>query len=365
MGEKTALYDRHVALGGRMVDFAGWVLPVQYATGPKAEHRCVRQTAGLFDIDHMGQVVVSGPDALPFLQSVMTADVSAIPLYSAAYSLMCYEDGGVVDDTFVYKLPDRYFVAINASNNRKDTLWLQYHRAGYDVRIDNVSENTYMLALQGPRAQEVLQPLCDDDLGAVRYHTAIETRIAEASTLLGRTGYTGEDGFELYFPTAQAPLVWDAIMAQGEPLGLLPIGLAARDSLRFECCMPLYGQELSPSLTPLEAGMRWAVAFDKPSFVGREALLKQRLEGVAQRLVGFRMVEAGVPRHGYEIAVDDMVCGEVTSGMYAPTLDAFLGMGYVPLEHAEIGAEIQVVIRGKPRKAVVVRRPFYTPAYRR
>lgn len=348
-----------------MVEFAGWLLPVQYSTGPKAEHLCVRQRAGLFDIDHMGQVVVSGPDALPFLQSMMTADVSAIPLYGAAYSLLCYHDGGVVDDTFIYRLPDRYFVAINASNARKDTLWLQYHRAGYDVRLENVSAETYMLALQGPRAEEILQPLCDGDLNAMAYHTAMETRIAGASTLLGRTGYTGEDGFELYFPTAQATGVWDALMAQGEPLGLWPIGLAARDSLRFECCMPLYGQELSPTLTPLEAGLRWAVAFDKPSFIGREALLKQRLEGTTRRLVGFRMVEGGVPRHGYTLAVNGQPCGEVTSGMYAPSLDAFYGMGYVPTAHAEVGAEIEVLIRDKPRRAVIVRRPFYAPAYRK
>ena len=365
MPKKTALYERHTALGGRMVDFAGWLLPVQYAAGPKAEHLCVRQKAGLFDIDHMGQLLVSGPDALPFLQATMTADVSAIPLYGAAYSLLCYEDGGVVDDTFIYRLPDRFFVAINASNNRKDTLWLQYHRAGYDVRLENVSESMYMLALQGPLSEQILQPLCESDLSAMAYHTALEARVAGVPTLLGRTGYTGEDGFELYFPTEQATDVWDALMVRGEPLGLLPIGLAARDSLRFECCMPLYGQELSPTITPLEAGLRWAVAFDKPSFLGRKALLKQQLEGVTRRLVGFRMVEGGVPRHGYAIAVNDQPCGEVTSGMYAPTLDAFLGMGYVPTAHAEVGVEIEVLIRDKPRKAVIVRRPFYAPKYRK
>lgn len=365
VAERTALYERHVALGGRMVEFAGWVLPVQYSAGPKAEHLCVRQRAGLFDIDHMGQLAVSGPDALPFLQSVMTADVSAIPLYGAAYSLLCYEDGGVVDDTFIYRLPDRYFVAINASNNLKDTLWLQYHRAGYDVRIENISAETYMLALQGPLSEEILQPLCARDLSGMAYHTAMETRIADVPTLLGRTGYTGEDGFELYFPTAQAIALWDALMERGEPLGLQPIGLAARDSLRFECCMPLYGQELSPTTTPLEAGLRWAVALDKPSFLGREALLKQRLEGTERRLVGFRMVEGGVPRHGYALAVSGQPCGEVTSGMYAPSLDAFLGMGYLPSALAEVGAEIEVLIRDKPRKAVIVRRPFYRPAYRK
>jgi len=359
VAERTALYERHVALGGRMVEFAGWQLPVQYPTGPKAEHLCVRQRAGLFDIDHMGQVVVSGPDALPFLQSMMTADVSAIPLYGASYSLLCYHDGGVVDDTFIYRLPDRYFVAINASNARKDTLWLQYHRAGYDVRLENVSAETYMLALQGPRAEEILQPLCDGDLNAMAYHTAMETCIAGAPTLLGRTGYTGEDGFELYFDVSSALLLWDALLEAGRPLGLLPVGLAARDSLRFEAGMPLYGQELSAVRGPVGAGLSWAVAWDKGTFIGRDALLKERLEGPRERLVGLKMLERGVPRHGYRVLADGVPCGEVTSGMYAPSLDGFYAMAYVASAYAAVGRRLEVEIRGKPIAAEVVKRPFY------
>lgn len=365
MPQKTLLYDRHLALGGRMIEFAGWVLPVQYPTGPKVEHLRVREAAGLFDIDHMGQVVVSGPEALPFLQHVMTADVGAISLYEAKYSLLCYDDGTVVDDTFIYHLPDRYFIAINASNNRKDTLWLEHHAAGYDVRIENVSEKTYMLALQGPRAEEILQPLCEANLSTLEYHHALEARVAGIPTLIGRTGYTGEDGFELFFPAEKAVPMWDALMAQGAPLGLLPIGLAARDSLRFECCMPLYGQEISAYTTPLEAGLGWAVALQKTAFIGREALLKQHLEGPARRLVAFRMVEGGVPRHGYPVIIENAPCGEVTSGMYAPSVDAFLGLAYVPTAYSALGTEISILIRDKPRRAVIVRKPFYTPAYRR
>jgi len=365
MAKKTELFDRHVSLGGRIVEFAGWLLPVQYPTGPKEEHHRVRNAAGLFDIDHMGQVIVRGPDALPFLQRIMTADVASFSVGSANYSLMCYEDGGVVDDTFIYRLPDRYFVAINASNNAKDTRWMGYHQGGLDVSVENVSDETYMLALQGPKAEDILNPLCAYDLTTLAFHTGIETEVVGVPALVGRTGYTGEDGFELFFPTSKAGLIWDSIMESGKPMGLLPIGLAARDSLRFEPCLPLYGQEISATGNPLEAGLGWAVALDKPGFVGREALLKLRLEGAGRKLVGFEMVAPSVPRHGYEVVVDGNVCGEVTTGMYAPTADAFVGLAYVPAEHSAIGTEIGIVIRDKVKAARIVKKPFYIPSYRK
>lgn len=364
MVKRTALYERHLALGGRMVEFAGYELPVQYPTGPKAEHLACRHAAGLFDIDHMGQVIVSGRDALPFLQSVMTADVSKFALGSAHYSLLCYADGGVVDDTFIYTLPGRYFVAINASNNAKDTRWLEAHRGGYEVELRNVSEETYMLALQGPQAQAILQPLCASDLAVLPYHQAAETTVLGQPTLLGHTGYTGEDGYELFFPRTAAPALWDALLEQGRPLGLLPIGLAARDSLRFEACMPLYGDEITAERSPIGAGLGWAVSFDKGDFIGRDALLKERLEGPRERLVGLRMIEHSVPRHGYVVLTNGQPCGIVTSGMYSPSLDAFLAMAFVASEYSAIGAEVAIEIRGKPHKAVVVKRPFYLPAYR-
>lgn len=365
MAKKTALYDRHVALGARLVEFAGWLLPVQYPSGPKAEHLAVRSAAGLFDIDHMGQVVVSGPDALPFLQHVMTADVATFALGSANYALMCYADGGVVDDTFVYRLPGRYFVAINAANVRKDVRWLRYQAQGFAVSVEDISEQTYMLALQGPSAQAILQPLCAANLGALSYHTAAETTVAGVQTLVGHTGYTGEDGFELFFPRTEAPRVWDELLHIGQPHGIEPIGLAARDSLRFEACMPLYGQEISATRGPIEAGLGWAVALGKPGFVGRDALLKARLEGTAQKLVGLEMTESGVPRHGYQVRCGGEPCGEVTSGLYAPTLDKFLALAYVPAAFSAPGTALGVVIRDKVKAAVVVPRPFYLPAYRR
>ncbi len=298
---KTRLYDRHIALKGRMVEFAGWELPVQYPTGPIVEHTTVRTKAGLFDIDHMGQLVVTGPDAVAYLNYVVTYDVSKMVMHEAHYGLACYADGGVVDDLFVYRLPDRYFVAINASNTAKDATWFQAHTHGFDVTVRNVSEETYMLALQGPLAEKILQPVSDVDLSKMKFHTAYDGKLTGVPTLITRGGYTGEDGFELFFPADKATQIWDAIMAEGQPQGLLPIGLAARDSLRFEACMPLYGQEIGPDISPISAGLGFGVSLDKPNFIGREALLKEKLEGPDYKVVGFEMVDKGVPRHTYEV----------------------------------------------------------------
>ena len=362
---KTELFDRHVALNGRMVDFAGWELPVQYPSGPIVEHNTVREKAGLFDIDHMGQLVVTGPDALNYLQYLLTYDISKMVMHEAHYSLVCYADGGIVDDVFVYRMPDRYFVAINASNTAKDAQWFQLHTHVFDVKVENVSETTYMLALQGPLAEEILQPLVDIDLCGMPYHTAQDGRVAGVQTLIARSGYTGEDGFELFFPTEKATVVWDAIMEVGQPKGLLPIGLAARDSLRFEPCMPLYGQEIGAEISPLEAGLGWAVSFDKGPFIGREPLLKEKLEGPSMKLVGFEMVDKGVPRHEHLVAIDGEIVGEVTTGMFSPATGRYVGLAFVPTEDAALGTEIEIVIRDKARRAVIVKRPFYVPAYRR
>jgi aminomethyltransferase len=362
---KTNLYDRHVQLKGRMVTFAGWELPVQYPTGPIVEHNTVRNKAGLFDIDHMGQVVARGPGALDYLQYLLTYDVSRMVMHEAHYSLACYEDGGIVDDLFVYKMPDRYFIAINASNTPKDAEWFQLHTHGFDVSVENVSESTYMLALQGPLAASILQPLTPIDLSKMSFHTAHDDAVAGVPTLIARSGYTGEDGFELFFPADKAPTVWDAIMAAGQPHGLLPIGLAARDSLRFEPCMPLYGQEIGPDITPLEAGLSWAVSFKKGPFIGREALLKVKFEGSEFKLVAFEMVDKGVPRHEYQVVIDGEVVGEVTTGMFSPSLLKYVGLAYVPTKDAALGTQIDVLIRDELRRAVVVKKPFYTPAYRR
>jgi len=313
----------------------------------------------------MGQVVVKGPEALQFLQRVVTMDVSQMAMGEAHYSLICYEDGGIVDDIFIYRLPDRYFIAINAANTDKDYLWFRYQMGRSKVTVDNVSEETYMLALQGPKAAAILQQLTPARLEQMPYHRATENQVAGVPTLIGRTGYTGEDGFELFFPREKAQWLWDRIMEVGAPLGLKPIGLAARDSLRFEAKMPLYGQEISATINPIQAGLSWAVAFGKDEFVGRGALLKAKLEGSAVRLVGLEMIDRGVPRHNYAVALNGQTIGVVTTGMYAPTLGKYLALAYVPKEQAAPGTEVQVIIRGEAKRAQVVKTPFYTPAYRR
>lgn len=370
---RTGLFDWHVAHGARVVPFAGWEMPVQYPTGPTAEHHATRQSAGLFDIDHMGQMEVRGPQAEAFVNRVVTFDVSSMKLYDAHYAIFCYADGTCVDDLFVYKLPDPdagegtfyFFLAINASNREKDVAWVKGHQAGYDVSVKDISDETYMLAFQGPKAPEIMNRLTQADLTRVPRFTAVQdTILGDVPILLGRTGYTGEDGFELFFPAEQAVRVWEAILEAGQADGVKPIGLAARDSLRFEACMPLYGQEISSSLTPVQARLGFALSLDK-DFIGRDALLKQKLEGVPVVQVGFEMIEGGVPRHGYAIAKDGQVVGEVTSGMFAPTCNAYLGLAYVPKELAALGTEFEVIIRDRPKKARVVKRPFYIPAYRR
>jgi aminomethyltransferase len=356
-----------------MVPFAGWEMPVQYPTGPTAEHHTTRQAAGLFDIDHMGQAEVRGPQAEAFVNRMVSFDVAGMKLYDAHYAIFCYADGTCVDDLFVYKLPDEqtggeqpyYFLAINASNREKDVAWLKAHQLGFDVQVKDISDETYMLAFQGPKAVEILDRLTQVDLNAVPRFTATEDVIlGDVKVLFGRTGYTGEDGFELFFPAEHAVKVWEAVLEAGEPEGVKPIGLAARDSLRFEACMPLYGQEISASLTPVQARLGFALSLGK-DFIGRDALLKQKQEGVSSVQVGFEMVDGGVPRHGYALAAEGRVIGEVTSGMYAPTCGRYLGLAYVPKELSALGTEIEVIIRDKPKKAKIVKRPFYVPAYRR
>lgn len=368
--KRTHLYQWHVDHGGRMVPFAGWEMPVQYPSGPIQEHNTTRQSAGLFDIDHMGQVTVRGAEAEAFVNKMITYDVSLMKLYDAHYAIFCYKDGSCVDDLFVYKLPDPaygfyFFIAINASNREKDVAWLQFHAGKYDVQVQDISDETYMMAFQGPKAPEILDRLAQADLLGVPRFTAVQTKLfGEVPVLLGRTGYTGEDGFELFLPAESAVRTWEGILAEAESEGVKPIGLAARDSLRFEACMPLYGHEISAEITPVEARLGFALSLEKP-FIGRDPLLKQKLEGPERVLAGFEMVERGVAREHYPVQSESREIGSVTSGMFSPTTDRYLGMAYVPVELSRLGTEIEIVIRNKPVKAKIIKRPFYIPAYRR
>jgi len=362
--KQTPLHDTHVALGARMVEFGGWEMPVQYS-GILDEHHTVRNAAGLFDIDHMGQFQVTGRDALPFLQHLLSSDLSTLRLYEAKYAIMCYQDGTCVDDTFVYKLPSKmksakphYMVVVNASNREKDFAWMRAHLGGFRVELRDISDELYMLAFQGPKAEQVLQKIERFDLSKIKYHHAREFKIHGERGLIARTGYTGEDGFELFIPIKYGKHVWDAILEAGKDNGVKPIGLGARDSLRFEAKMPLYGHEIDSHTTPTEAGLGWACDLNK-MFIGRDCLLKRRLEGVTKKLVGFEIIDRGVARKDCEIVKDGRQIGIVTTGMFAPTLAKFLGLGFVAPEFAAIGTEFDVIVRSKPLKARVVKTPFY------
>ena len=358
----TALNDVHRRMGARMVEFGGWDMPVRYS-GDLEEHRAVRDAAGLFDLGHMGQVIVTGPDALTYLQWLVTNDMASLAEGSSRYALMCLPDGGVIDDLFIYRLPGRWFVVVNAANRDGDVAWMRARRAEHpewDVILDDATDRTGMIALQGPRAEAILQKLTAANLAALPYFDAVDATVASVPTLIGRTGYTGEDGFELYFPVDQSERLWTAILEAGHPEGLLPIGLGARDTLRLEAKMALYGHELNTEINPLEAGLGWAVNFDKGEFIGRAALLAVREAKPARRLVGFRMTErGGAPRAGYVVQVGDTSVGYVTSGTHAPTLGQSIGLALVSRGAAGVGKPLDIIIRGKAVRAEQVKTPFY------
>ncbi|MCP4168485.1 MAG: glycine cleavage system aminomethyltransferase GcvT [Chloroflexi bacterium] len=352
-------------MGGRMVSFAGYELPVQYTAGPLVEHNAVRTAAGLFDIDHMGQFRLVGPDAEIFLQYVQPRDVSQMAVWDAEYSFLCYSDGTIIDDIFIYRLPEEWMIVVNADNREKDLFWLDTHIVNFDCDLSDISDPTYMLALQGPMAQTVLQKLTEIDLDQVGFHSAARGEVAGIETLIGATGYTGEYGYELFFPEVKAATLWEMLLDAGKEQGLMACGLAARDSLRFEACLPLYGHEITAQVEPIGARLGWVCNWDKGPWIGREAVLKNKLEKNTPLLVGLEMIDRGVAREHYQVAAGDEIVGWVTTGMKSPTLDSFLAMAYVPRPHNRLGTELAVIIRNKPKKAKVVSRPFYTPAYRR
>lgn len=364
---RTPLFDVHQRLGAKMVEFGGWEMPVRYA-GDLEEHRAVRTAAGLFDLGHMGQVELRGADALPFLQWLLTNDFAPLPVGKAQYALMCNQAGGVLDDVIAYRLPDRWFMVLNAANRESDVAWIKarrQERADLDVSVTDVSDDTGMLALQGPRAEAILQRLIQEDLSRLAYFYALTAPIEGIPVLIGRTGYTGEDGFELYCPIEQTERLWNLVLAAGRPDGLQPIGLGARDTLRLEAKMALYGHELSEQINPLEAGLGWAVNFDKGDFIGRAALERVRADKPARRLVGFQMMErAGAPRAGYPVRAAGEDVGYVTSGTHSPTLNRSIGLALVRRDAAGVGKPLDIIIRGKPVRAEQVKTPFYKRASR-
>ena len=348
----TPLYDEHKALEARLVDFAGWEMPVQYE-GIKAEHQAVRNHVGLFDVSHMGEVFFRGPDAEEAVQRLVTRDVARLDEGQAGYSVVCYEDGGTVDDVIVYRRPDDFLVVVNASNREKDLDHFRANTGDLDVEISDETEGWALLALQGPEAPDLLQDLTGTDLSTLKPFRFAEGEVAGVKTIISRTGYTGEDGFELYLPSDDAPRVWRELLE----VGATPAGLGARDTLRLEAGMCLYGNELDPETTPLEAGIGFAVHLDKEQeFIGQDALRKEKEEGLRKKLVGFEVEGRGIARHDHPVKVEDDTVGKVTSGTLSPTLNKAIGLALVS---PGVEGKFEVVIRDRPVEAHTVELPFY------
>jgi len=357
---ETALIDIHRALGARLIEFGGWLMPVQY-TGILDEHRAVRERAGLFDLSHMGELFVEGDDAGDALAAALVSDPRTLAIGRAQYSMICAPDGGVIDDLIVYRLgPERFLVVANASNAPTVSDELHSRLGGWRAVLDDRSLATSLVAIQGPRAAEVLAPLTDVDLGALRYYALAEGQVAGIPALVARTGYTGEDGFEVFVDWARGPAIWEVLAVAGEGTGVIACGLGARDTLRLEAGMPLYGNELDRHTNPFEAGLGRVVKLEKPGpFVGRDALARVAKDGPEKRLVGLVIMGRGIARHGYPVVADERRTGIVTSGTHSPTLGKPIAMAYVAPGDADPGTILDVEIREQPVASEVVPLPFY------
>lgn len=370
--KRTPLFESHLGLNARMVPFGGWEMPVQYS-GVMEEHRAVRSAAGLFDVSHMGEFLVEGAQALDLLQLISTNNVAKLEVGAAQYGMMCNEQGTIIDDILIYRLAEeRYWIVVNAGNIEKDWAWVSQVKAESgltDLKLENISPEVAQIALQGPKAEAILTALAPfyDWAGLPFFHAVQGIPVDTINTLvISRTGYTGEDGFELYCDRADAAALWSLVLEAGKGEGLLPAGLGARDTLRFEAKLPLYGHEISDEINPYEAGLGFFVKLKKGvDFKGRAALEAIKERGNARKLVGLAMIDRGIPRQGYPIAKDGVEVGVITTGSFSPTLETNIGLGYVPVELAEVGTELDVMIRGKALKARIVPAPFYQPRYKR
>ncbi|MBD3169228.1 MAG: glycine cleavage system aminomethyltransferase GcvT [candidate division Zixibacteria bacterium] len=355
--KKTPFYNIHIDAGAKMVDFAGYKMPIQYKS-ITAEHLRVRETVGAFDLSHMGEFFVSGGKALDFLQMMTVNDVSALEEYQVQYTAMCYPDGGIVDDLLVYRLPDKYMLVVNAANIDKDFAWLEEHLID-NVTLHNASDDFGLIAIQGPDAQKVMEKMTDINLDDIQFYYSAEGDVAGHKMIFSRTGYTGEDGFELYIKPDICPELWEAAMKSGAEFDIEPIGLGARDSLRLEMKYALYGNDIDQTTNPIEAGLGWICKPEKGDFIGRDAVVRMKEEKPPRKLVCFELQERGIPRHGYKILNDEKEIGDVTSGIFSPSLQKGIGLGYVPRKLSKSGREIQIEIRNKPTPATIVKPPFY------
>ncbi len=357
--KKTRLFSIHQEHRGKMIDFFGWKLPVEY-TGIVEEHTAVRKRVGLFDVSHMGEIEVSGKDALDFIQYLTPNNAARLEPGKAQYSALTTPQGTFVDDLLIYRLEDeKFLLVVNAANTDKDFNWITEHQKDFDVSVKNRSHDYTQLALQGPFAERTLQPLMDIDLSQIKSFHFSWGKIAKEEVIVSRTGYTGEDGFEIYTLSTDPGKTWKALMKEGSSHGIHPVGLGARDTLRLEACLMLYGNDIDETTTVLEAGLGWLIKFNKGDFLGKEALLTQKEEGLKKKLIGFELVDRGIPRPHYPVFLESRKVSEVTSGTFAPFLKKSIGLTYLPIENTGEGTEIHLDIRGRKTGAKVVPTPFY------
>ncbi|MFC0299307.1 glycine cleavage system aminomethyltransferase GcvT [Virgibacillus soli] len=362
--KRTPIYRLYEQYGAKTIDFGGWDLPVQFSS-IKHEHEITRTKAGLFDVSHMGEIEVKGPKSFEFLQKMTTNDLRNLAPNKAHYTFMCYENGGVVDDFLIYMLKEHhYLLVVNAANTDKDYAWLMEHHTyeKEDLLIEDVSNQYALLALQGPLAEKILQSVTETNITDIKFFqfkTNVRFQTLDTEALVSRTGYTGEDGFEIYIDQEHGPELWSLLLGAGETDGIEPVGLGARDTLRFEANLPLYGQELSQDISPIEAGLKFAVKVNKDSdFIGKKVLKEQVENGTKRKLVAIEMIDKGIPRTGYDVYVDDKLIGFVTSGTQSPTLKKNIGLALIETAHAEVGTELVVQVRKRKLKAVVIKTPF-------
>jgi len=361
--KRTPLYQAHIDLGGKMVDFGGWNMPVQYTGGVIEEHMRTRTQAGLFDVSHMGEIWVEGEDAIPFVNAITTNDVTKLVDGQAHYSALTNENGGVVDDLLVYRFDqDKLLLVVNASTTDKDWDWITSHKGDQNITLTNASADYCQIAVQGPLATVILEKLTDTDLDEIKYYHFTTGIVDGVDAIISRTGYTGEDGFEVYADADKARQIWDKLLDAGyygTNTGILPAGLAARNTLRLEAGMSLYGHELSDEITPLEANLGWITKLQKGPFTGSDKLAAQKEKGVERKLVGFEMLDRGIARDGFDVYIDNKKVGYVTSGSPAPFLKKNIGLALVPSEFANVGQGLKIDVRGKHLSAEVVPAPFY------
>ncbi len=357
----TPLYEEHKKLGAKIVPFAGWEMPLSY-TGVLEEHRATRSAVGLFDVSHMGRIDLTGPAAVTLLDRVATSPVKKLAVGGMQYALACNEQGGILDDIMIYRFGEqRYFVCANASNAEKIFQWLAKQAAGFSgVQVTDRSAALAQIAVQGPRSRDLMRPLTEAALDQLKLRHCVEAKVAGVPMLLSRSGYTGELGYELYLPAGRAREVWETLLLKGSAYGLKPCGLGCRDTLRLEMGYPLYGNDMDETTTPIEASLEFAVDLGKGDFIGRGVMVRQKENGISRKLIGFELLQRGVPRHGHTIFAGGQEIGVVASGNYSPALNKGIGMGYVRTTFAEVGGEIQIDIRGTAVPAVIVERPFYT-----